>query len=84
MAEHAGVSTRSLHQGFRKYRDTTPATYLTDIRLERVRQELVGGSERGVTIRDIALRWGFHHHGHFSARYLRRYGELPSRTLNRG
>jgi len=84
MAEHAGVSTRSLHQGFRKYRDTTPAHYLADIRLERVRQELMGGPKRGETIREIALRWGFYHHGHFSARYLRRYGELPSRTLHRG
>jgi AraC-like DNA-binding protein len=84
MAEHAGISTRSLHQGFRKYRDTTPAQHLAEVRLERVRQELMAGPTRGDTIRDVALRWGFHHHGHFSARYLRRYGELPSQTLSRG
>jgi AraC-like DNA-binding protein len=33
------------------------------------------------TIRHVALRWGFHHQGHFSARYFRRYGELPWKTL---
>lgn len=81
MAEHAGVSTRSLHLGFRKYRETTPAHYLSDVRLERVRQELMAAPPYGDTIREVALRWGFHHHGHFSARYFRRYGELPSKTL---
>ena len=81
MAEHAGVSTRTLYLGFRKFRDTTPAQCLAENRLERVRQELMAGPLPGETIRDVALRWGFHHQGHFSARYFRRYGELPSKTL---
>jgi len=82
LAEDAGVSTRALYLGFRKYKNTTPMKYLADTRMERVRQELLHGRMPGETVRDIALRWGFCHLGHFSARYRQQYGELPSHTLN--
>jgi AraC-like DNA-binding protein len=83
LAQHVGVSTRALFLGFRKYRNTTPMKYLSDTRMERVREELLEGRTAGDTVRDVALRWGFCHLGHFSARYRVRYGELPSETLNR-
>jgi len=41
MAEHAGVSSRSLFAGFRRYRDTSPMLYLKEIRLRRVNEELL-------------------------------------------
>lgn len=82
LAEHVGVSTRALFLGFRKYKSTTPMKYLADTRMERARNELLQGRVPGETVRDVALRWGFCHLGHFSARYRQRYGELPSQTWN--
>jgi len=57
--------------------------HLMEVRMARVRDELSEGRLPGETVRDVALRWGFSHLGHFSARYRQRYGELPSQTLNR-
>lgn len=83
LARHVGVSTRALFLGFRKYRTTTPMRHIADVRMARVRDELSQGRLPGETVRDVALRWGFAHLGHFSARYREKYGELPSQTLNR-
>ncbi len=35
----------------------------------------------GVTVTEIASRWGFNHLGRFSSVYLHRFGEAPSHTL---
>lgn len=82
IAAHAGVSARGLHLAFRKFHDTTPMAYLRDLRLDRVRADLLraeaGGAAQGVTT--TALRWGFTHLGQFAASYRRRFGELPSQT----
>lgn len=83
VAGHVDVSTRALFLGFRKYKGTTPMRYMSDVRMARVRDELSQGRLAGETVRDVALRWGFAHLGHFSARYREKYGELPSQTLNR-
>jgi AraC-like DNA-binding protein len=83
LACHVGVSTRALFLGFRKYRGTTPMRYLAEVRMARVHDELSQGRLPGETVREVALRWGFAHLGHFSARYRQKYGELPSQTLNR-
>lgn len=83
LAAHVGVSTRALFLGFRKYRSTTPMRHLMEVRMARVHDELSEGRLSGETVRDVALRWGFSHLGHFSARYRQTYGELPSQTLNR-
>jgi transcriptional regulator GlxA family with amidase domain len=83
LACHVGVSTRALFLGFRKYRGTTPMRYLAEVRMARVHDELSQGRLAGETVRDVALRWGFAHLGHFSARYRQKYGELPSQTRNR-
>ena len=79
LAEHAGVSVRTLFSGFREFRDNTPMAFLRDVRLERVRQALLQDTPQSVT--DIALKWGFGHLGRFSQEYRKRYGELPSATL---
>ncbi|PKO59859.1 MAG: AraC family transcriptional regulator [Betaproteobacteria bacterium HGW-Betaproteobacteria-19] len=83
LAEHAGVSTRSLFAGFRKYRNTTPMQWLKDARLKRVREELLRASPETTTVTCIAVRWGFSHLGHFTADYKRSFGESPSVTLQR-
>lgn len=83
LAEHVGVSTRSLFSGFRKYRDTTPMQYLTGVRMKRVHAELKAASPEGTTVTSVAMNWGFTHLGRFTASYKRHFGERPSVTLHR-
>ncbi|MCK0509052.1 AraC family transcriptional regulator [Aromatoleum anaerobium] len=83
LAEHAGVSTRSLFAGFRKYRSTTPMHYLKDVRLQRVREVLLQASPDSTTVTNVAMQWGFSHLGHFTSDYKRAFGESPSATLGR-
>src|SRR5690606_27186306 len=40
IADHVGVSIRSLFAGYRKYRDTSPMQYLKEVRLGSVHTEL--------------------------------------------
>lgn len=79
LAEHAGVSVRTLFSGFREFRDTSPMAFVRDVRMEHVHLELRQPGNDSVT--EIALKWGFAHLGRFSQEYRRRYGELPSATL---
>ena len=75
-----GVSARTLHQGFRRFRDTTPMVALRRMRLDRVRAALQA-REPGKTVTSIALEWGFGHLGRFSIDYFKRFREYPSQTL---
>ncbi len=79
LAEHAGVSVRTLFSGFRNFRGASPMTYLRNLRLDKVRQELTSREHASVT--DVAFRWGFSHLGRFAQEYKRRFGESPSATL---
>jgi AraC-like DNA-binding protein len=80
MAEVAGVSIRRLQEGFRDYVGVSPRQCLTDIRLARVREDLLRGGD-GLTVTDVAMRWGLMHIGRLAAAYRRKYGESPSETL---
>lgn len=76
IAEAAGCSVRSLHDAFRKFRETTPHQALQQIRLERAAADLQQGGE---TVGEVARRYGFTHAGRFAALYARRYGHRPQR-----
>lgn len=82
LAKVAGVSARALHEGFKRFRSTTPMAMLKSIRLNQAHQALLaaGPSDR---VMIIAKRCGFTHLGRFSRLYVARYGELPSQTLRR-
>jgi AraC-like DNA-binding protein len=80
MAEVAGVSIRRLQEGFRDYVGASPRECLTDMRLARVREDLMRGAD-GFTVADVAMRWGLMHTGRFAAAYRSKYGEPPSATL---
>lgn len=69
--------------GFRRYRDTTPMAFLRNVRLERVRLDLLRAKEenRPATVTYVALIWGFSDLGHFTAAYARKFNELSSQTL---
>jgi AraC-like DNA-binding protein len=83
VADHLGISLRSLQAGFRQWRETTPTSFLRRVRLQLVRDELLrSGREANVTT--IALQHGFSHLGRFSAHYRSAFGEDPSVTLRLG
>ncbi len=83
IAEAAGVSARSLHNGFRQFRNLSPMTFLKMIRLEYARRELATAARRGLSVTGVALNNGFNHMSKFGADYRQRYGELPSETWRR-
>ncbi|ABC94325.1 probable transcriptional regulator protein, AraC family (plasmid) [Rhizobium etli CFN 42] len=82
IAMAAKVSIRTLQQGFRQFRNTTPIAYLHEIRMVAARRDLVEPGAKPA-VADVALRWGFTHLGRFAAEYKKRFGELPSQTLKR-
>jgi AraC-like DNA-binding protein len=82
VADACCVTPRTLENGFRDFKGTTPIAYLRWLRLEAVRRELLAiGSD--VRISEIARRWGFVDMGRFAERYRRAYGELPSETVRK-
>lgn len=83
LAKAAGVSIRSLQVGFQQYMGMSPTEYLRDLRLQRVREELITSAGDGRTVSDIAYSWGFNHLGRFAQMYRKRFGELPSQTIRR-
>jgi AraC-like DNA-binding protein len=82
IAMAAKVSVRTLQQGFRQFRDTTPMAYLQELRMAAAHRDLLA-SDAKQGIADVALRWGFTHLGRFAAEYRKRFGLLPSQTLKR-
>jgi AraC-like DNA-binding protein len=80
-AEIAGVSVRSMQEGFRRYVDVSPMAYLRSVRLARVHEELRRADPRTVTVAEVAHRWGFLHLGRFAAAYRARFGTSPSQVL---
>lgn len=82
IAAAADSSVRTLQTQFREDLRQTPIGYLTNRRLERARDDLADASPgSGVTVTDVAARWGFTHLGRFATSYRARFGETPSQTL---
>ncbi|MBS1696577.1 MAG: AraC family transcriptional regulator [Actinobacteria bacterium] len=82
IAANVHMSVRSVQQGFREELGVSPMTYVRDRRLERVHDELTDAlPSDGVTVTDVANRWGFHHLGSFAVEYRKRWGITPSETL---
>jgi AraC family ethanolamine operon transcriptional activator len=77
----AGVSERSLEYAFKEVMGLTPVAYLMRLRLHRVRQALLAGTQGSTTVSAEALNWGFWHFGEFARAYKECFGELPSDTL---
>jgi AraC-like DNA-binding protein len=82
LAADLGVGVRTLQAAFKTWRSTTPTAFLRQIRLDRVRDELVSG--RGdMSVTDVALAAGFTHLSRFSAVYRQAFGECPHVTRRR-
>ncbi len=82
--EVSGVSGRSLHAGFRRFRNTTPMGYLKDYRLGLAREALKTGVDNNLSVTEVALSCGFTHLSKFARDYQERFGERPSVTLRQG
>ncbi|WP_236718478.1 AraC family transcriptional regulator [Actinoplanes sp. TFC3] len=81
LAGIAGVSVRSLQEGFRRYVGSAPMAYLQQVRLTRAHETLRREDPARTTVASVAHRWGFAHLGRFASSYRGRYGVSPSETL---
>ncbi|MEP7301853.1 MAG: helix-turn-helix domain-containing protein, partial [Caldimonas sp.] len=68
LAALAGVSVRSLFLGFQRTRGIGPMKFLRELRLHKVRDELLLAAA-GASVTDVALAWGFFHLGRFAQEY---------------
>ena len=84
IARNVAMSVRAVQKRFRDELGTTPMGYLRDRRLERAREELIDAVPvDGITVTEVAYRWGFKHLSNFAVLYRQRWGESPSDTLRR-
>jgi AraC-like DNA-binding protein len=83
LARAVHVSLRSLQGGFHKHVGKPPMTYLRDLRLRGIHQELEKATPGTTTVEAVAYGWGMLHMGRFAAAYRRTFGEAPSQTLKR-
>lgn len=83
VAAAAGVTPRALQLGFRSFRNASPMALVRTERLRRVHEDLMAGAP-GLTVTEVATRWGFAHLGRFAQAYKDKYGQSPSKTLQSG
>jgi len=82
IASHLRVSLRTLEAGFQECRGISPLRRLREIRLGRVREQLLRAPE-GTSVTSVATENGFLHLPRFSAYYRAAFGEAPLATLRR-
>lgn len=82
IAAAAHCSVRTLQRSFQQSRGIAPMRHLKDIRLQRVRRDLLDAAQPA-SVTAAALRWGFAHAGQFAQEYRQAFGEKPSDTLRR-
>lgn len=80
LATHAGCGYRTLQVGFNDAFDMSPMAYIKYVRLTFAHEDLRYADD-GVTVRDVALKWGFTNMSWFSKNYLEQFSVLPSQTL---
>jgi len=82
IATEARLSVRNLHTLFVKFRGMSPGAFIREQRLTGIRAALLD-AQSGATVSDIASAWNYQNFGNFAAAYKKRFGELPSQTLDR-
>ena len=83
LALAVGMSVRGVQAAFQRTLGTSPLQYLRDVRLQRVRSDLLRLSPAPGTVDAVARRWGFTHLGRFARAYAERFGEHPRDSLGR-
>ncbi|WP_447957070.1 GlxA family transcriptional regulator [Vreelandella sp. EE7] len=77
MAAHMAVSPRHLTRLFKRYLDTAPHTYLTQLRLEQARIALIDDVQP-VALERLAARWRLGSAEQLRRQFQRYYGVSPS------
>ncbi len=77
-----GVCPRLLQKAFSHHCGCSPMRFLTQARLQRIRQELER-SAHDTKIVDVMMQYGFTQGGKFAKEYQQLFGEKPSETLKR-
>ncbi|EPH44266.1 AraC family transcriptional regulator [Streptomyces aurantiacus] len=80
IAGAAGCSPRTLSSAFRGRLGLSPMSYVRNLRLDRIREDILASSD---PVGTIAYRWGVSHLGRFAGDYRDRFAELPSDTATR-
>ncbi|GGS14019.1 transcriptional regulator [Streptomyces aureoverticillatus] len=80
IARAANCSPRTVSSAFRDRLGVSPMSYVRNLRLDRIRADLLASAD---PVGTIAYRWGVTHLGRFAADYRARFAELPSATATR-
>jgi AraC-like DNA-binding protein len=80
LAQHCGVSWKTLERAFGEFRGLTPVAHVRNIRLDAARAALDAAD---ASVAEIAARFGFGSPTTFSLEYRKRFGVPPSRTKRR-
>jgi AraC-like DNA-binding protein len=76
------VCSRLLQKAFSHHCGCSPMRFLTQSRLQRIRQELEA-APNDIKIVDVMMQYGFTQGGKFAKEYQQLFGEKPSETLKR-
>ena len=77
LAEHCGVSQRTLEKAFTDLRGLTPVAHMRNLRLDHAHRALDKGD---ASVAQVAARFGFRSSTTFALEYRKRFGVAPSRT----
>jgi len=83
LAKELGISERLLHHAFKKNYGITPKKYLLNLRMNRVKQDLLLADPTTTSIPSIIQKYNFYNHGTFTQAYRDLFGELPSDSLKK-
>ncbi len=82
IASATSVCSRLLQKAFAHHCGCSPMRFVTQLRLQRIRQELeVATSDTKIV--DVMMNYGFTQGGKFAKEYQQLFGEKPSETLRR-
>lgn len=83
VCRRTGTSRRALERTFLSVLGMGPAAFIRNLQLNRVRRDLLSSAQDGISIGDIAARYGIWHWSRFSQNYQLLFDELPSQTRAR-
>lgn len=83
LSSHAGCGYRTLQKAFKEAYGVSPMGYVSLTRLNYAHEDL-RRADGSMTVRDVALKWGYPDMSWFAKSYLKQFGTLPSKTLRNG
>lgn len=83
VADHVGISLRTLHSRFRRI-GSTFGRWVLENRLDACRTALRDTSQRALNISEIAYRWGFNDLSHFNKTFRQRFDCAPGEWRSEG